>query len=365
MSSLFIDGVSAPEEIKAQLKILAQDIKLTREETKGGNGYLFFGKNRILNTCVAVKFYYWGGDHKYHAEPNALASINSPHVLSVQNAGLLNGDWAYFVTPYCSNGDIDDVIARTDLAILKAVDLTCQILIGVGALHERRILHRDLKPANVYVGDNNQSIIGDFGSIKHMPEGLTSIPASSHAVLYRPPESIETNSYGFAGDIYQCGLILYQLLGGSLPYDEVSWLSTAERHTYDELGRDADKSIFADQCLKSKILTGRVLDMASLPPWVPGKLKRTIRKAVHIDPNKRYPSASAFHVHLNNIRSDVPDWALEDGMPVLRAATSFRVCNEASEPYVQKSRNGSRWRKDNSFQGTSVADLVTEISARA
>lgn len=74
MSSLFVDGVSAPQEIKEQLRTLARDIEFTREVTKGGNGYLFFGKNRILDTSIAVKFYYWGGNTKYHAEPNMALS---------------------------------------------------------------------------------------------------------------------------------------------------------------------------------------------------------------------------------------------------------------------------------------------------
>lgn len=54
MHSLYIDGVNAPEEIKNQLEILSQDIHFEREVTKGGNGYLFFGKNRILSKKVAV-----------------------------------------------------------------------------------------------------------------------------------------------------------------------------------------------------------------------------------------------------------------------------------------------------------------------
>lgn len=87
MNTLYVDGVNAPEEIIRQLKLLSQDIQFEREVTKGGNGYLFFGENRILNTKIAVKFYYWGGEEKYHAEPSALADINSLHVLNVQNAG--------------------------------------------------------------------------------------------------------------------------------------------------------------------------------------------------------------------------------------------------------------------------------------
>ncbi|MBJ7589494.1 protein kinase domain-containing protein [Aeromonas veronii] len=188
MSKLFIDSLSAPDSIKTQLRVLSRDIEFSREVTKGANGYLYFGRNRILNTNVAVKFYYWGGDTRFHAEPSALAQLVGDNILSIHNAGLLDGEWAYFVTAFCRNGDLDDLLNSSSIGNIEAVDRTCQVLSGVGVLHENRYVHRDLKPANIYVGDNSQSIIGDFGSIKHIPEGQSSIPASSHAVLYRPPE---------------------------------------------------------------------------------------------------------------------------------------------------------------------------------
>lgn len=361
MSNILIEDLNVPQEIKNQLTILSKDIKFTREITKGGNGYLFFGENRILKNEVAVKFYYWGGDTKYHAEPSTLAAIEAPNILQVKNAGLLDGEWAYFVTPRCSRGDLDDALERTENGNLQAVERTRQILSGVIHLHQRRYLHRDLKPSNIYVGDDGRAIIGDFGSIKHIPEGLNSIPASSHAVIYRPPESIYENSYGFEGDIYQCGIILYQLLGGCLPYEEMAWLNTAEKLEHDHLTSRADKSIFSDNCIKEKIKKGKILNLHSLPSWVPENLRRTIRKATHIDPAKRYSSASAFHTHLNNIKSDIPDWLEIEGLPVLRGSTSFRICNDDGNIYVQKSKNGGVWRRDNSITGGSISEVVEKI----
>ena len=365
MASFYIDGANAPDEIKDQLKLLAQDIEFEREVTKGGNGYLFFGRNRILNTRVAVKFYYWGGEVYYHAEPNTLANIHSPNILEVHNAGLIDGEWAYFVTPFCPNGDMDDVIERTEIGNKKAVELTCQLLMGVGSLHEQRYLHRDLKPANIYVGDDYRAIIGDFGSIKQLPQGLDTIPSSSHAVLYRPPESIETNSYGFKGDIYQCGIVLYQLLGGSLPYDEISWMSKSERKHYNQLDDDADRSIYADQCVKAKIRKGKVLNLASLPPWVPDNLRRAIRKATNLSPEKRFPTASAFHVYLNNLHPTIPDWLVEDGCPTLRAGTSYRVYDTAQGIIVKKRKGTGQWRKDNSFNALTVAAAIGQVNEKA
>ncbi len=365
MPSFYIDGANAPDEIKGQLRLLAQDIEFEREVTKGGNGYLFFGRNKILNTQVAVKFYYWGGEVNFHAEPSTLANIDSPNVLDVQNAGLIDGEWAYFVTPFCENGDMDDVIERTEIGNKKAVDLTCELLMGVGALHEQRYLHRDLKPANIYVGDDYRAIIGDFGSIKELPEGSDAIPSSSHAVLYRPPESIETNTYGFQGDIYQCGIVLYQLLGGHLPYDEVSWLSKSDRKHYNQLDNGADKSIYADQCVKAKIRRGKVLDLKSLPPWVPDNLRRTIRKATNVNPSSRFPTASAFHVHLNNLKPTIPDWLLEGGCPTLRAPTSYKVCQSADGILIQKRRGLGQWRRDNSIDCVAIQGAIEQINAKA
>lgn len=365
MTKLFIDGLSAPDAIKAQLRVLSRDIEFSREITKGANGYLYFGRNRILKTKVAVKFYYWGGDARFHAEPSALAQLVGDNILSIQNAGLLDGEWAYFVTAFCRNGDLDDLLDSSSIGNIEAVERTCQLLSGVGVLHEHRYVHRDLKPANIYVGDNYQSIIGDFGSIKHIPDGQSSIPASSHSVLYRPPESVESNSYGFEGDIYQCGLVLFQLLGGSLPYDETSWLNRSERKTYNDLTNDADRSIYADQCIKAKIIRGRIVDISTLPPWVPEVLKRTIRKATHVDPTKRFRSISAFHANLNNNRARIPDWCVTDGEPHLRGQPQFKVREENGFYCVVKSRDGENWRRDNSFQGTDINELVNEIAGRA
>ena len=365
MAAFYIDGANAPEEIKAQLKVLAQDIEFEREVTKGGNGYLFFGRNRILNTQVAVKFYYWGGHVDYHAEPNTLAGINSPNVLDVYNAGLIDGDWAYFVTPYCMNGDMDDVIERTEIGNKKAVDLTCGLLMGLGSLHEKRYLHRDLKPANIYVGDDYKAIIGDFGSIKLLPEGMDVIPSSSHSVLYRPPESIETNSYGFLGDIYQCGMVLYQLLGGHLPYDDISWLSKKERKHYNQLDNEADRSIYSGQCVKEKIRKGKILNLPSLPPWVPENLRRTIRKATNLTPEKRFPSASAFHIHLNNLQPAIPDWSVEEGCPTFRAATAYRVVDSDKGIIVYKRKGTGQWRKDNSIVPRTLQEAIDAINEKA
>lgn len=364
MTSLYINSVSAPAEIKAALQDLSKSIHFTKEDTKAANGHVFFGKNRITNKLVAVKFYYWGGKAEFHAEPNQLASIASKYVLPIHDAGLIDGTWAYFQTPACSNGDLDDILEHTSISNLGAIDFTYQILDGLSHLHAKRFLHRDLKPSNIYVTEHNCAVIGDFGSVKRIPEGRSVIPASSHSLLYRPPETISTNFYGIPGDIYQAGMVFYQLLGGYLPYDGMAWLSRKELLQFRSLGTPSDGDAFVDQCIKGRICAGRLLNFSAMPPWVPESLKKIIKKACHLDSAKRFQTASSFMAKLHEVRPQVLDWKIEDGYPVLRGTPSYKIVDDEGQLRVQKS-SGATWRNDNSFTSTDLKELVADISGRA
>jgi serine/threonine protein kinase len=202
VSELDFNLLSIPVGIKDALKSLVTKYEIKKFDPKGWVGYTFFGRNRVLSTDVAIKFYYWGGDSKFHAEPQALTKIRSPNVLPVHDAGYADGDYAYFVTPYCHGGDFDDLLAGSALGTAKAVDLIGQLLAGLGHLYQARFVHRDIKPLNVFLESGPTAVIGDFGSLKRIPDGSDAIPASSLSTLYCPPESVGTGSYGFKGDLY-------------------------------------------------------------------------------------------------------------------------------------------------------------------
>lgn len=364
MSTLYIEGANAPSEIKKALRELSKNIAFVKEDVKASNGHVFFGTNRITEKSVAVKFYYWGGKAEFHAEPNQLAQIESDNVLKIQDAALLDNNWAYFVTPNCANGDLDELLEIKALGNIAAIDYTYQILSGLSHLHAKRFLHRDIKPANIYISDDNKAVIGDFGSVKKIPEGASSIPASSHSLLYRPPESITKSSYGIVGDIYQAGIVLYQLAGGILPYDGREWLSRRELECYESIALPHDKQEFVDQCIRSRIASGKVLNLSTLPPWVPLSLMRLIRKACHVDSTQRFLNASSFMAKLHELRPSILDWKIVDGAPVLFGSTSYRIIERENDLGVQKRTTGD-WRNDNGFSGLTIAELVNEISERA
>jgi eukaryotic-like serine/threonine-protein kinase len=92
--------------------------------------------------------------------------MQSRKILSVFDAGYIDDRWAYFVTPYCTGGDLDDLLERSKIGNLKALDLVANILKGLSHLHSQQLLHRDIKPSNVYINEVGEAVIGDFGSVK-------------------------------------------------------------------------------------------------------------------------------------------------------------------------------------------------------
>ena len=326
MGTLNIDMLSVPPPVKTVLRTLSSHIEFEKISEKGSNSYLVFGYNTLLDRKVAVKFYYWGGDKAYLAEPKNLAAIECPNIVTIFDAALLDQDYVYFITPYYENGDLERIILGELPGNAGAVEIISGILSGLTCLHSERYLHRDLKPENVFVGDDGNPLIGDFGSVKAVPDDTDTIPGSGHSLIYTPPESVKSQEYSFEGDLYQVGVILYQLLGGYLPYEETAWLNENELQEYGEFNSYVDRSIYATNIIKNRIANGTVVNVRSMPPWVCRPLRRTVSKACQQTPSKRFQSANAFLAHLPQVEANdtplgccrwVPDTVGKHELPAL------------------------------------------------
>jgi len=363
MPLLNIDALRVQEPVRDKLLQLSASIDFDRHAPKGANGEVFFGVNRVTRQRVAVKFYYWAGDHAYHAEPRHLASLNSENVTVVMDAAFVDENWAYFITPYFENGDLEDEISSGVGGNLRAVDLTRDILNGLSHLHAEKLVHRDLKPQNIFLSDGGGAVIGDFGSVKRIPQGHHDVPGSGHSLIYRPPESVVSDAYRTVGDIYQVGIVMYQLLGGALPYDETAWLTPKQLEHYHGLPDVVDQQIYATNIIKTTIARGQVLSLGSLPPWVCKELRRTVTKACHPNPANRFQSCSEFLGRIGRVRASVHDWRIEDGCPTRHNGATYKIVRRGDSYCVQK-RRGADWRNDNSLTSANLAELVAAIDAR-
>ena len=355
-----LQGVTLDDAIVQALEELGSEVELLRYSDKGANGHLFFADHKILDQKIAIKFYCWDKT-RAHEEPRRLHGIRSDHVLEVLSARVVDEEWAMFQTPYCPRGDLDDVLASGPLSLHAAMDVTIEVLTGVSSLHGARVVHRDLKPGNVFMDGEGRALIGDFGSVKALPDGGDDVVGSGHSVLYRPPESFAHQRYGPPGDLYQCGLLLYQLLGGAFPYDPEAWLDREGQQCWVRATDDYDRSKCVDAAIARRALGARLLDLASLPGSVPRSLVRVISKATRPDPEGRYGGCGDFIAALRRVRGECFDWywtgsEARVGLPKRRIRVSPK-----REKYVAQVERGNGWRKVKGVEEGDLEPVVREV----
>lgn len=354
---MVLDLSSLPENMAAVAEELAKKIDFESINDKGANGYILIGRNRQLQRNVVVKFYFWGDGA--HAEPKLLSDLASPNVLEVHDAAAIDDDDAYFITPFCDHGDLDDVIAIGGIGVRQAVDMLLQVASGVSFIHGKGFLHRDLKPSNVFKRADETLVIGDFGSVVKKGDSGYAETKSRHSLLYRTPEEVASDRTYEQSDIYQLGILLYQLLGGCLPYDLQVWLNANEKANYATLPHPDDE-VYATKAFESRIISkGRLLDLASLPPWCPSGLTAIIRTCCRVDHLKRFESVSALIGKLNNLRASIPDWRCEPAPVLYRTRAKIRIVGSPGSYSIEKMVvSGTTWRKVHAAKPSTLQDAV-------
>lgn len=358
-----LEELGYPQPVIDSVEDLKSDINIDKHSFKGANGVVLFGYHKILRKRVALKYYYYEEDS--HEEVQLLSQTKSSNIISILNARTIDNNWAFFMTDEVIGGDLDNLISAPPINYKLSINITRGILIGLGDMHKdgNRLLHRDLKPENILIDEQNNPLIADFGSVKRLPKTKEHVNASRHAVLYRPPESFR-NIYDMRSDIYQVGIVMYQLLGGYLSYDPLSYLTKKEIKEYHNLESDYDKSKYVDKILQKKVDKGKLLNLDTLPPFVEKKVLKIIRTATHIDPDKRYQSSSEFDHALHKLGS-VPDWRYINSTYSLldHNRKDFRVISDSRGKYVcEKSKSGTaNWRKEGKIKKNDEDSVVKDI----
>jgi serine/threonine protein kinase len=236
-----------------------------------------------------------------------------------------------------------------DIGQMDAVRTARGVLHGLSHLHSRGILHRDLKPANILLQGQTPKI-ADFGSVAVLPAGMTAVSASRHSALYVPPEGWGASPYySVASDIYQAGMLLYELVNGPFEYQLRHYLTPkvlrelrTDRLDYDSLD-DCERSQLVDKGIAQLSSEGRLLLHGRAPrPYFSGKLRRITNAATKPEPSKRYRSTAEFLAKLNQV--DLPNWRPMGDSGFL--AESWRgwdwiVSTNAANVLVRKAKPGT------------------------
>ncbi|HEY1039692.1 MAG TPA: hypothetical protein VGF30_09825, partial [Bacteroidia bacterium] len=181
--------------------------------------------------------------------------------------------------------------------------------------------------------------------------------ASKSTYLYLPPEAINENKYYFQSDLYQIGIILFQLLGGTFPLNEQeTWLTEKEKKDWEKQRNADDQNLFLEKTLGKKICKGKLIDLSTLPEYLDDAYKRVISKALNPNHNKRYHNSSEFLKAIYNLMNTCPSYLqAKDYLLVCHASSKkdFKIYQDKKGNLILEKRiNNKDWRKENTHNGT-------------
>ncbi len=173
---------------------------------------------------------------RFRRETDAAASLEHPNIMPVHEYGEQDGI-AYLVMPYIAGGTLRDELEREgQLALPKIVNYLEQMAAALDFAHEHGVIHRDIKPANIMITTEGRLLLSDFGLVKIISEGqepqarLTGAGAPVGTPDYMAPEQVIGDDIDPRADLYSLGIILYQMLTGTTPFQGETPMQIAAQH---------------------------------------------------------------------------------------------------------------------------------------
>jgi eukaryotic-like serine/threonine-protein kinase len=301
--------------------------KLLEKVGEGGCGVVYVAEqSQPVRRRVALKVIKLGMDTKqvvarFEAERQALAMMDHPNIAKVLDAGATENGRPYFVMELVRGIKITEYCDQNNLTTKERLDLFIKVCHAIQHAHQKGIIHRDIKPSNILVTLHDGAPVPkviDFGIAK-ATAGQTLTDKTVYTQLqqfvgtpaYMSPEQAEMSGLDVdtRSDIYSLGVLLYELLAGSTPFDADELMSQgidAMRKTIREQEPPRPSNRFAT--LEGEDLTTtakrRSADRAKLVHQLQGDLDWIVMKCLEKDRTRRYETANGLAAdlkrHLNN-----------------------------------------------------------------
>lgn len=256
----------------------------------GGMAVVFEAEDLLMHRTVAVKMLKEGvGDDatsvkRFINESKAVSMLSHPNIVSIYDVSVRE-DLKYIVMEHIRGITLKNYMSRKGkLPVREAVSFTEQILRALDHAHSKGIIHRDIKPQNIMLLKNGMIKVADFGIAK-LPsaETVTVTDKAIGTVYYISPEQASGKPNDPRSDLYSVGVMLYEMVTGTLPFSADSPVSVALMQIHN---------------------TPR--PPRALCPELPLGLQQIILRAMEKDPDRRYQSAREMLRHIVALKNN-PD----------------------------------------------------------
>ena len=246
---------------------------------EGGMANVYLAYDTILERHVAVKVL--RGDlatdekfvRRFQREALSASSLSHPNIVEVYDVGEDNGIY-YIVMEYIEGKHLKQLLKkRGKLTLNEVIDIMLQITDGMSVAHDSYIVHRDIKPQNIMILDSGMVKITDFGIAMALNSTqLTQTNSVMGSVHYLPPEQASGKGSTIQSDVYSMGILMYELLSGTLPYKGDNAVEIALKHLKEPMPS------IRKEC-----------------PDIPQSVENVILKSTAKNPKNRYADARSMH----------------------------------------------------------------------
>lgn len=296
--------------------------KINREIGRGGMSIVYHASRADgqFERDVAIKFLHGlipgRSMHKrLQLEQNILAKLHHKNIAQLFDAGVTDEGRPYFILEYIDGKPITEWCYENKIGFSQRLDIFAQVCEAVQFAHQRLIVHRDLKPTNILVDNNGSVKLLDFGIAKILEEdpqegaALTRTGQYLMTPEYASPEQVRGESITTATDVYALGLILCQILTGSLPYNlsekSPMEISSIISETYPTKPSTlVGKGLEINNEESKRLRTG--LNSKYLKKELRGDLDNIIMKALRKESERRYGSADQLLQDIRHYQKNEP-----------------------------------------------------------
>ncbi len=249
---------------------------------------------------------------RMQTERRILALLEHPNIARIYDAGTTEEGLPYFVMEYVAGEPIDQHCASRESSIEERVVLIRKVCSAVDYANQNLVVHRDLKPSNILVTPEGEPKLLDFGIAKLLEPATdpaidlvnTTAPWRQRLTLnYASPEQIRGQTISTASDVYAVGVLLFQLLTGSLPrsLEGLTPWEAEQRLTSTEPKRPSTAAVESKESVAAppgdRHLVSRQLQ---------GDLDSIVLKALRSEASTRYPSAAQLAEDLDRYLHSFP-----------------------------------------------------------
>ena len=263
---------------------------IVSEHARGGMSIIFIAFQRSLKRKIALKLLpkkviTSKAAELFQQEAESAAILYHPNIIPIYEVGETD-EFLFFTMQLIAGDTLSALIkkrqkniipSRRVLPVAKTIELMIQILDALHYAHSHEIIHRDIKPGNILlVEDSLRPVVTDFGIAKVLRNADDARPMIQGTPVYMAPEQVLNKNIGPRVDVYAAGILMFQMLAGTLPFPRVK--STIE-------------------LLKMKVKTrGSVFIKApsELNPVLHGDIDKIIFKTTDRDPENRYENCEEF-----------------------------------------------------------------------